>query len=62
MTVIDKLAGGKYRRNEFCFINQIVKSGFQQADKIFSGIAFSANSFNIVLVELLFRDISIINF
>ena len=62
MSVVNKLTGSKNRRNEFGFVNQVVQTGFQNADQVFSRVTASSDGFNIIFVELFFVNVAVIGF
>ncbi len=62
MSVVNKLTGSKNRRNEFGFVNQVVQTGFQNADQVFSRVTASSDGFDIIFVELFFVNVAVIGF
>jgi hypothetical protein len=60
VAVIDKLARGEDRRNEFRAIDDRVKAPLQKADQIVAGVALQPDRFRIIFAKLLFGDIAVV--
>src|SRR5690348_7485418 len=60
MAVIDELAGGKNRGNEFGAVDDRIETALQQADQVLAGVATAARRFFVDLAELAFPDIAVV--
>ena len=62
VSVVDELTGGKDGRHELGFVNQVVQTGFQNADQVFGRIAASSDRFGIIFAQLFFGNVAVIGF